>query len=218
MGVENRIVRLPKTEAFAYKIGITGTIASGKSLVGNFLTAEGVPTLDTDSVVADLYETDARLKAQLVQAFGEAIKDANGGIDKKALGEIVFRDIAKRKALEALVHPRVVEKVTEFLKDQALPRIRAVLAPLLFEAKTESRYDEVWVVKVDLPILRQRLMKRENLSMEDAERRISAQWSQAEKEALADRVIDNSGSMEATKVQVLEALAKIQEKQTVCDY
>lgn len=206
-----------KITQIPYKIGITGTVASGKSLVGSILQEAGVPVLDTDKVVAQLYEEDASLKADLFQAFGTQIRTLEGQVDKKALREIVFNDLDKLSRLESLVHPKVAEKVKAFLEDKAIPGpLRAVLVPLLFEAKTEKSYDEVWSVVVKQNALLERLKKRDNISDEEAQKRVKAQWPQEQKAAKATRVIDNSGTPEETKAQVLAILQEIREALPRC--
>jgi dephospho-CoA kinase len=194
-----------------YKIGITGTIASGKSLVGRILKQHRVPVLDTDEVVADLYRQDKDLKQALVQAFSAKILTRAGNISKTTLRKLVFRQEEKLKLLESLVHPRVAQKVDDFLQDRSFKSpFRAVLAPKLFEAKTEGRYDEVWAVVVrPQSVLEDRLMARNNISRDEAKLRISRQWSQDEKARLATRVIDNSGAPEQTRHQVASILKEL---------
>lgn len=195
-----------------YKIGITGTVASGKTAVGRVLEAAGVPVLDTDTVVARLYEDDPELIQQLAHTFGSAVLNASGHVDKNALRQAAFYDPEKRRQLETLVHPRVGDRVKAFLTDTKLAgKIRAILVPLLFEANTEALYDEVWAVTIKPEVLLERLMTRDGITKDEAQRRISSQWSQDQKAAKADRVIDNSGSLEATRQQVLAALDQIRD-------
>lgn len=199
-----------KIPQIPYKIGITGTIASGKSLVGQLLEAEGVPVLDTDKVVHQLYDTNESLKTELVQALGPQVLDQTGNIHRQSLGTLVFQDVSKRRLLENLVHPKVAQVVQQFLLNTQLTApIRAVLVPLLFEAQTEDQYDEVWTVQVEPDILLTRLMQRDHLSPEAAKARLDAQWSQTQKAEKAHRVIDNSGDPQATQQQVQLALQDI---------
>jgi dephospho-CoA kinase len=201
-----------KITQIPYKIGITGTIGSGKSLVGDVLQEAGVPVLDTDDVVDQLYREDEPLKQTLAQEFGPQVINAQGRVDNNALREIVFNNIAKLKRLESIVHPRVAQKVKAFFEDTKLASpLRAVLVPLLFEAKTESQYDEIWAVTIKPEVLIQRLIDREDISREEALSRIAKQWSQEQKAQKAHRVIDNSGTKEETKTRVLAILKEIQE-------
>lgn len=197
---------MPTPSKTVYKIGITGTIASGKSLIGAFLEEAQVPVLDTDQVVANLYTEDDDLKHQLASTFGKNLLDEHNQIDKKQLRQVAFYDPDKRHQLEALVHPRVKAKVADFFAEANNTPVKAVLVPLLFEAQTEALYDEVWSIWVEPMILMKRLMERDQLTQEEAQRRLTAQWSQDEKAAHAHHKIDNSGTPDQTKTQVLQAL------------
>lgn len=195
-----------------YKIGITGTISSGKSWVGTVLKEAGVPVLDTDDVVHQLYRHDSGLRDELQRNFGDQVIDPEGNINRPALRDIVFNDKQKLDLLEKIVHPRVTEKVKAFFDDkQLLSPLRVVLVPKLFESKTEHLYNEVWTVVVKPPSeLVNRLMKRAGISREEAENRLAAQLSQEEKAARSHRIIDNSGSKEDTKALVLRVLQEIE--------
>jgi len=203
-----KITRLP------YKIGITGTIGAGKSWVGECLWELGVPVLDTDAVVGELYREDSRLKQTLAEHFGQVILDMDGGIDKKALAQAVFKDPEALQFLESVIHPLVGEKVQAFLEDRSQESpFRAVLVPLLFEAVTEDRYDEIWAVTVTPEIkLMERLMARGGISEEEIQKRMARQLTQSEKARRADRLIDNSGTPKETCRQVAEALKVLRER------
>ncbi len=194
-----------------HKIGITGTIGAGKSWVGKILETQGIPVLDTDQVVATLYQEDNELKSRLTEAFGADILAASGSIDKAKLRHLVFGSPEKLKTLEKMVHPLVEKRIEAFLNaPQGGPPIKAVLIPLLFETGTESRYDEVWTVQAEEETLINRLIQRDRIDRTEAKKRLLKQWSQAKKAERAHRIIDNSGTPEATKAQVLKALNDIQ--------
>lgn len=193
-----------------YLIGVTGTIASGKSTVGQILASRGIPVLDTDQVVADLYRDDTELIQAIGKAFGEDVVTPAGEIDRARLRPKVFGNPDRLRQLEALVHPRVREATRRFRERQDLPGgIRAVLVPLLFEGGTESLYDEVWAVTTRPDVLLERLTAREGIERAEAELRLSRQWPQEEKARRAQRVIDNSGDFAGTEQQVLAALNAI---------
>jgi dephospho-CoA kinase len=195
-----------------YKVGITGMIGVGKSLVGEYLEQQGVPVLDTDKVAHKLYEEDRVLISQIAQNFGAQTVTPEGKVDRKALGAVVFNNVEKRKLLNSIIWPRVGEKVREFIEAQKRNPIVAVMVPLLFESKSEGSYNEVWTITANEEVLIQRLMARNNLTREQALQRIAAhELSQAQKAARANVVIDNSGTKEETKNQVLRRLQEIRQ-------
>lgn len=201
-----------KINRIPYCIGITGTIGSGKSLTGSILKEKGIPVLDTDEVVEQLYAENRSLKQQMEKVFGKQIIDKDGRIDRNILREIVFNSSEKLSLLEKMVHPMVSKKTESFLRNSFGDNpIKAVLVPLLFETGTEKYYDETWAIVVKPEILLKRLMARENISEEEALKRLSRQWSQEDKAARADRVIDNSGSIEETKAAILNIVRHIRE-------
>lgn len=186
-------------------VAVTGTIASGKSLVGRVLEEHGQLVIDTDKVVHDIYASDAELQNDLEQLFGKEILDDSGSIDRARLGAIVFNDQKKRAELESLIHPAVLRQC-EKLVSKANREVVFILVPLLFEAGLEKHWDEVWTVITDEPILRQRLKTRNGLSDDEIQKRLDAQLSQEEKAARANHVINNSGTKEQTGEQVKELL------------
>lgn len=203
-------------------LGITGTISSGKSLVGKILTAQGIPVIDTDQVVHDLLSSDEATKKAVLDQFGAAVfaeepnqKEALPPVDRKALGALVFSDPQKRAKLEAIIHPNVILNCRKRVKDlgesgtsSRFPMV-AILVPLLFEAKLEKEYDEIWSVFTEDGVLRQRLSERDKLSLAEIEKRLAAQLPQSEKARRAGQVIDNSGKPEDTERQVNLLLEKM---------
>ena len=194
-----------------YKIGITGSIGSGKSTVGKVLAEQGVAVLDTDHVVHDLLANDAALIQQLTERFGSELLNDTGQINRKALGALVFNQPSERQWLESLIHPLVRQETLNFLTSTEGASLRAVLVPLLFEAGSADLYDETWAIVVDDIIQWQRLKERESNHWDETQmqQRIQAQWPQSKKAAHATWVIDNSHSLEATKKLVLERLKAI---------
>jgi len=143
--------------------------------------------------------------AQIVERFGQAVLHEDGTLNRKKLGEIVFADEAKRKALEAITHPAiraVMRERMDKLQREAPNRLVVVDVPLLYESGLQSLFEEVMVVYVPRSVQLERLMKRDGLSKADAERRLNAQMDIEEKKRLADIVIDNSGSLEDTALQL----------------
>lgn len=193
-----------------FVIGITGTIGSGKSAVGHILTEMGIPVIDSDKVVHDLFATNKVLKDRLVAEFGQAIvSDSGVGIDRKALGKIVFSNPKAKEQLEDIVHPLTIEACLKELSKYSGQEIIAILVPLLFEAAPHLGYDEIWAVITAEKILLERLTSRDKISLEQALQRLNAQFSQERKAKNATHVIDNSGSLEQTSAQVENLISKL---------
>lgn len=187
-----------------YVIGLTGNIATGKSTVAAMLARLGAYTIDADKVAHDVMRTDEPVRRRIVQRFGEDILDAEGQIDRSALGEIVFSDAQPLADLEAIVHPAVLDRIEERLA-RCEADVAVIEAIKLLEAEMHTDCDSVWVVTSPREVQLQRLMRERDLTIEEAQMRIDAQPPAEEKVARADRVIDNSGSLAETWGQVLEA-------------
>lgn len=188
-------------------IGITGTIASGKSLVGKLLEEYGVPVLDTDHIAHDVQAQDPDVRQALRQRFGDGVFSPEGKLDRKKLAAIVFNDRLALADLNAIVHPAVLRECRRRIAALEGHPVVAVLVPLLFEAGLASHYDEIWTVIASDEVVKARLKARDCISDEEAEKRIKAQFSQSEKVAGSDHVIDNSGTVDDTKKQVLALLS-----------
>lgn len=180
-------------------IAITGTIGSGKSMVGRILEEVGVPVIDTDKIVHHLLTQDTPTRKAVVERFGTEVQAEDGAIDRRKLGPIVFKDPAARKELEAMVHPAVILECRRRVQELAGKPLAALLVPLLFEAGLGNEYDESWTVFTTETVLRDRLKRRDGLTDQQIDQRLAAQWSQDKKAQLSHRVIDNSGSAETTR-------------------
>ncbi len=188
------------------RIGLTGGIATGKSYVAQRLRAAGVPVIDADRLARDAVAPGSDGLAAVVARFGAGVLRADGGLDRKALAAIVFDDVAARRDLEAIVHPRVRAATAAFF--DALPPATPIAVadiPLLFEANRQPDFDEVVVVACDPGTQVERVMARDGATRAEAERRLAAQWPIADKVARADHVIRTDGTLADTDVQV-EAL------------
>lgn len=193
-------------------VGITGTIGSGKSTVGNILAHAGVPVIDTDAIVHELLTDDTPARRAVIARFGTAIvADGSGGIDRAKLGKTVFADEQARKELEAIVHPAVIMEYRRRVNQLLDHPVVAILVPLLFEAGVEGEFDEVWTVIADEPTLRNRLKQRDALTEDEIDRRLAAHWSQTAKAGRSLRTVDNSGTLENTRGQVLLYLGLVRE-------
>lgn len=189
-------------------IGITGTIGSGKSLVGKLLAEEGMHVIDTDHVVHELLRSDPHVHRLLRARFGDDIFLPVGGIDRKKL-RFVFQDAAAKKDLEAILHPRVRQTCRELIAQRSGDKWVAVQVPLLFEAKLESEYDEIWTVVARDEVVRERLKKRDGLTDAEVDLRLKAQFPQAEKARRSHRVLDNSGTIDDTRALVKQVLRQL---------
>lgn len=188
-------------------IGITGSIGSGKSLVGRILQGHGYKVIDTDEVVHDLFANDKDLKDQVVARFGNGVIAQDGTIDRIRLGALVFENNDARIDLERIVHPAVLNACDRIIDTLPSKETVFILVPLLFEAGLEKRYFEVWTVTTEESKLRARVKERNGLNDDQITKRLSAQLPQPEKARRSNRVINNSGTPQDTEVQ-LEAILK----------
>lgn len=187
-------------------VGLTGNIACGKSLVGELLKEHGIPVIDSDQIVHQLYEEDEELRKKILSGFGT--------LDRKQIGDEIFGDseqaIKKRRLLESIIHPAVHEKLMHWIQENCDQPILVNLIPLLFEANLAARYDKVILVMADEEVQIARLAQRNpELSKNEIVKRIKSQIPQQEKAKKADYIIDNSGTIENTRQQLEKALQKL---------
>jgi dephospho-CoA kinase len=190
--------------ALSTVLGLTGTIACGKSLVLAALAALGAETIDADREVHALYAPGSPVAAAVGAAFGPTVLTSAGGVDRAALGAIVVGNPERLRELEAIVHPTVRRRIEALIAASQAPVV-VVEAIKLIEGGLAERCDSVWVVTCAPEQQLARLMARNGYDRAEAERRIAAQPPQADQVARADVVIDNSGSREATTAQVRAA-------------
>ena len=192
-------------------IGLTGGIASGKSVVSKMLAEHGALVIDADKVGHEAYAPGSGCYDRVVAAFGPDIVGADGGIDRKALGGKVFGDPEQRKRLEGIVWPWMRETM-----DKRLAAIRAEGTPVvvleaavLIEADWVPITDQVWVVTVAPDLARERIVERNGLAPEQADARIAAQLTNADRVKRAQVVIDNSGTLDEMRERVDAAWKKL---------
>ena len=188
-----------------YRIGLTGSIATGKSTVTNMLKELGAFVIDCDKTARDVVAPGTRGLAKIEAAFGKDAVAADCSMDRVYIGDLVFRDPGMKKRLENILFPLIFEALDEeFLRlerEGATPVVFLDM-PLLYEVKYDSYVDEVWLVYVPFEVQLSRLMKRNGYTKEEALLRIHSQISVDKKKSLAQQVIDNSGTLEDTKEQV----------------
>ncbi|HEY7347234.1 MAG TPA: dephospho-CoA kinase [Ktedonobacterales bacterium] len=196
----------------AILLGITGNIASGKTTVGQMLLELGAARyIDADLVVHQLYEPGKPIYAGVVAAFGSEILTPEGAIDRRRLGNIVFNDAEALRRLEAIVHPAVGAAIAAEIQAEPPDAILILDAVKLLEGGTGALCKSRWLVICEEEQQLRRLMERSGFSEEEARARLRSQPPTAPKLALVDEVIDNSGTLEATRAQVEAAWARFQQ-------
>lgn len=194
--------------------GLTGGIATGKSLVASMLRDEGIPVFDADQTAREIVEPGKPAWEDIVKTFGEGVLAADRTLDRAKLGAIVFSDAEKRKALEAITHPRIREAIAKNILDVAMKGsdIAVVDAALMIETGWSKDFAGVIVVDVPADVQLARLKARDKASEEDAKKRIAAQMPLAEKRMHATWVIENGGTPDETRRQVKALAAALREK------
>jgi dephospho-coA kinase len=194
-------------------IGITGGIASGKSTVTEFLRQQGYQVIDADQVVHELQEPDGRLYQALLSAFGSAILQEDGRLDRPKLGAMIFGN-PEFLAQSSQIQNQIIREELAGRRDLLAETedIFFMDLPLLFELQYEDWFDQIWLVDVTEETQLSRLMTRNALSQEEAEKRIAAQLSLQEKRNRADVLIDNNGPLEETRQQIRDALQKLERR------
>lgn len=188
-------------------IGITGSIACGKSLVSNYLQEKGYTIIDADKIGHMALEND-EVKKQLVNKFGKSILKDNE-VNRVTLGKLVFENNENLKELNNIIHPQIRKNISEQLQVHKNEKLVFVDVPLLFEAKFDDLVEKIIVISLDEKIQLERLMNRNSLSKEEALQRIKSQIPVREKEKLGDYVVDNSFTQENTYNQVDRILKKL---------
>ena len=187
-----------------YRIGLTGGIASGKSTVSAMLRQLGATVVDTDLIAREVTAPGSSAVSAMSRRYGSEIVNEDGSLRREAVGRIVFSQPAERQWLESLLHPLIRARAEQQAQDAwaAGQRIVVFDVPLLFESGWNEWVDEIWTVYVPPALQRQRLQQRDGYSATEIDERLASQWPIDEKARQADRVIDNTGSLESTRRQV----------------
>jgi dephospho-CoA kinase len=197
------------------RVGLTGGIGSGKSEVSKRLSAQGAIVIDADVIAREAVAPGTDGLAEVVQAFGSGVLGPDGGLDRAALGEIVFADQAKLATLNSIVHPRVGARMRA-LEDTAGPGSIVVHdVPLIAENNLAGAYDLVIVVDVPPRTQLDRLVRLRGMSRDQAKARMQAQASREQRLAVADIVLDNSGSLAELDRQAGDLWAELRRREAL---
>ncbi len=194
------------------RVGLTGSIAVGKSFVTSVLAELGCRVVDADEVARRVVEPGSVGLRAVVEAFGEEVLNEDGTLDRKRLGALVFGDEERRALLNSLLHPLIMAAQDELLRrwEEEDPRgVGVVDAALLIESGGYKRFDKLIVVHCRPEAQLERLMKRNGLSREDAERRVAAQMPQEEKLRYADFAIDTTEGFDEARRQTVEVFESL---------
>jgi dephospho-CoA kinase len=197
------------------RVGLTGSIATGKSFVTGVLAGLGCRVVDADEVARRVVEPGTEGLRAVVEEFGAEVLDAEGRLDRARLGALVFGDARRRERLNAILHPLIIAEQDALLRrweEEESRGVGVVDAALMIESGGYRRFDKLVVVHCRPELQLERLMRRNRLAREEAERRIAAQMPQEEKLRYADFSVDTSGGFEQTRArteEVYEALRRI---------
>ena len=196
------------------RVGLTGSIAVGKSFVSAVLAELGCHVLDADQTAREVVAPGSEGLRRVAEAFGPEVVDAGGALDRARLGRVVFADEGKRLLLNSILHPLITEAQDAWLRGREREDptgVAVVDAALMIESGGFRRFDKLVVVHCRDEVQLERLMRRDGLSREDAARRVAAQMPQAEKMRHADFLIDTSGTREGTRARAVEVYERLRE-------
>jgi dephospho-CoA kinase len=192
-----------------YLIGLTGGIASGKSVVASRLAAHGAIIIDADVIAREVVEPGTAALRAIAEEFGSSVITPDGALDRASLGAIIFPNPERRRALDAITHPAVWRRTQELFEEARKRDPRAVVVndvPLLAEAVEERRtaFDLIVVVQASIQTRIERLVNLRGMSRDEVLHRLNSQATDAERLAIADVVIDSDGTLESTLEQTDE--------------
>lgn len=189
------------------RIGLTGGIASGKSVVADYFEGFGVPIIDTDLIAREVVAPGQPALDEIRERFGDAVLDESGNLDRGHLRRVVFADDNARHDLEAILHPRIGDETRRRSQVAGGP-YQIIVVPLLVGSPLRRFVDRILVVDCDEDQQLRRLQARDGESIEQARRMLAAQATREQRLEIADDVIDNDGSLEETRARVRELHAK----------
>ena len=191
-------------------IGLTGSIASGKSTVSKMFQEKGFPIVDADKIARQVVEPGTSVIKEIGEHFGEEVLNEDGSLNREKLGERIFKNEEERIKLNSIIHPAIRHEMNRQKEHWISEGADTVIMdiPLLFESKLQTFVEKIIVVSVTPEIQKQRLLARNKLTEQEASNRINSQLPMIDKEAGADVVIDNNGTIEETRMQLESILDK----------
>jgi dephospho-CoA kinase len=194
------------------RVGLTGGIGAGKSEVSRRLAGHGAVVIDADAIAREVVEPGTDGLAEVVEAFGPGVLGPDGRLDRPQLGEVVFADPDQRSRLNAIIHPRVGARMAELEREAGPGAIVVHDVPLIAEGGQAGAYDLVVVVDVPPRVQVERLARNRGMTRDQARARMAAQVSREQRLAIADIVIDNSGSLTELDRQVGDLWAELRRR------
>jgi len=194
------------------RVGLTGGIGAGKSEVSRRLAGHGAVVIDADAIAREVVEPGTDGLAEVVEAFGPGVLGPNGRLDRPGLGAVVFADPERRNRLNAIIHPRVGERMAELEREAGPGAIVVHDVPLIAEGGRAGAYDLVVVVDAPPRVQVERLIRNRGMTRDQARARMAAQAGREQRLAIADIVIDNSGSLAELDRQVGDLWADLRRR------
>jgi dephospho-CoA kinase len=193
-------------------VGLTGGIASGKSTVDEIFRESGIPVVCADNLAREAVTRGSPALEEIRRRFGDEFLDETGNLNRTAIAQLVFQDAEKRKALESIIHPVVLEKQLSTLEELSRQghAIAIVDVPLLYENELQDLFDLVLVVYVPAHVQESRLVERDKMTSDEIRDRLDAQMNIEVKKGMADVIVDNTGSVEQTRAQVLRIIKQLE--------
>ena len=191
-------------------VGLTGSIATGKSTISNMFKDAGFPVIDADAIAREVVKPGETAFEKIKAHFGDEVIAGDGTLDRKRLGNIVFNDDQKPTELNQIIHPEIRKKMLTQRDDLINKNVPLVVMdiPLLFESRLFDYVDRILVVYIPEKLQLERLMARDGSTKEEAQSRVDAQISVEKKREKADAIINNSGTIEQSKQQLSDILSR----------
>ena len=189
-------------------IGLTGGIGSGKSIAGKYFNELGIDTIDADDVAKNILDDNTKAKQLFLECFGNEFLDQDNKINRDLLRTKIFIDIEKKNKLESIIHPIVLEEITEFIsKSDSIYSI--IIVPLIFETNSQDFYDKIIVIDCDEDLQIERASQRDDKSEQDIINIMKNQASREERNSIADDIILNDSTLENLKENILKLHQKL---------